>query len=30
MCTFDSKVELISRFKFKFGFKIDMNKKNRK
>jgi hypothetical protein len=26
----DSKVELISRFKFKFEFKIFMNNKNRK
>jgi hypothetical protein len=31
MCSYDSRVELISRFKFKFGFKIIMNKKkNRK
>jgi hypothetical protein len=31
MCTFNSRVELIKRFKFKFGFKIIINKeKNRK
>jgi hypothetical protein len=29
MCTPDSKAELISRFKFKIGFKIIMNKENR-
>ena len=28
MCIYDSRVELISRFKFKFGFKIIINKKS--